>query len=121
MGKPRVAAKRRRSVTATLPPVITSTNFAVRVKRSGKARFCIMANGLDDGSEPISQTTKWDVELRKLDLSRGIMLCRGTYRGTFRRRTSEAENIIVTVTNTDALGDPQESRPVTIPVFTDDT
>jgi len=120
MGKPRVAAKRKRRRAAKPPPVITSTNFAVLVKRSGKARFCLEASNLDEDSEPISQTDDWDVELRKLDEDSGIMLCRATFLGRFPFRDSEVENIIVTVTNTDA-GTTQESEEVKIPVITDDT
>ena len=120
MGKPRGAMKRKRRVAAKPAPVITSTNFAVLVKRSRKARFCIEASDLDEDSEPISQSDDWDVELRKLDEDSGIMLCRATFLGKFPLRESESDQITVTVTNTDA-GATQESDPVTIPVITDDT
>ena len=104
------------------PVVLTQPYEIVVRKPSGLARFCVRANNLDASSKmklaPASYTlhdqdgTKW---------SKGVIRVKAKYTGGFSIMTVEADQITITVTNTDMMGTATPSDPVTVPVFVDDS
>src|SRR5262245_5761915 len=106
------------------PPVLLTVDYEIVLHKPSKsARFCVRANNLDASStvEAWPPGNSWKlINQDKSQWSKGVIRVKVKYSGPFRAETIEADNITITVTNTDMVGGTAQGT-ADVKVFVDDT
>jgi len=103
------------------PVVLTQPYEIVLHKGSGMAQFCVRAKNLDNTSTVTLAPSTWNlINQNNSHHAEGVIRVKAKYTGTYVKEI-EADQIQITVTNTDAMMMPDPSVPVKVPVFVDET